>query len=67
VTLPLLEQPIALACAVIGAMTAVICFAGVHLGRLAGARLGRPAELIGGAVLIGLGLKIFVEHQYFGG
>ena len=66
VTLPLLGRPVAFACAVIGATTALICFGGVHLGRAAGARLGKPAELLGGAVLIGLGLKIFVEHQFLG-
>jgi manganese efflux pump family protein len=67
VTLPLLGQPVLLACAVIGATTAVLCFAGVWAGRSVGARLGRPAVLLGGAVLAGLGVKIFVEHQFLGG
>jgi putative Mn2+ efflux pump MntP len=40
---------------------------GVWLGSFAGTRLGKPAELLGGAVLIGLGVKIFVQHQFFGG
>ena len=67
VTLPLLGQPVALACAVIGVTTAVLCFAGVWIGKGVGARLGRPAVLLGGAVLAGLGVKIFVEHQFLGG
>jgi putative Mn2+ efflux pump MntP len=67
VTLPLLGQPLLLACGIIGLTTAVLSFAGVYLGKAAGARLGKPAELLGGAVLILLGIKIFVEHQYFGG
>jgi putative Mn2+ efflux pump MntP len=67
VTLPLLGRPIWLACSVIGGATALISGGGVWLGSIAGARLGKPAELLGGAVLIGLGVKIFVQHQFFGG
>lgn len=67
ITLPLLELPIWFACAVIGATTAVLSTAGVWLGGVVGARLGRGAELFGGATLVALGLKIFVEHQFFGG
>jgi putative Mn2+ efflux pump MntP len=67
VTLPLLGRPVLLACAVIGATTALISAGGVWLGSHVGTRLGKPAELLGGAVLIGLGVKIFVQHQYFGG
>jgi putative Mn2+ efflux pump MntP len=66
VTLPLLGRPILLACGVIGATTAAMSAGGVWLGSIAGARFGRPAELLGGAVLIALGLKIFVQHQFLG-
>ncbi len=37
------------------------------LGKLASDRLGKPAEIIGGIMLIGLGVRIFIEHQFFGG
>jgi putative Mn2+ efflux pump MntP len=67
VALPLLGRPILLACAVIGATTAALSAGGVWLGRIAGARFGKPAELLGGAVLIALGVKIFVQHQFLGG
>jgi putative Mn2+ efflux pump MntP len=67
VTLPLLGLPIPLACATIGAITFLISAGGVWLGSIAGTRLGKPAELLGGAVLIGLGVKIFVQHQFLGG
>ncbi len=62
ITLPLLGQPVALACATIGGTTAILCFAAYRLGGRASERLGRRAELIGGAVLIGLGCKILAEH-----
>jgi putative Mn2+ efflux pump MntP len=67
VTLPMLGRPILLACGVIGVTTALVSAGGVWLGSIAGTRLGKPAELLGGAVLIGLGVKIFVQHQFFGG
>lgn len=64
VTLPLLEQPITLAVLVIGAITAALCFGGVFVGAAIGPRLGKKAELLGGAMLLAIGLNIFVEHQF---
>ena len=39
-----------------------MAWAGLRLGRIAGAGLGRAVERIGGILLIGIGLKILVEH-----
>lgn len=64
VTLPTFGVPIAVACAVIGLTTAALTYPGVYLGALAGAKLGKRAEVLGGIILIGLGVKIFVEHQF---
>jgi manganese efflux pump family protein len=66
VTLPVLDQPILLACAVIGAVTLILSTTGVFIGKIAGALIGRRAEVLGGLVLIGIGAKILVEHVYFG-
>lgn len=63
ITLPTFGVPILAACAVIGLTTAVLTYPGVFLGALAGAKLGKRAEILGGLILIGLGIKIFVEHQ----
>jgi putative Mn2+ efflux pump MntP len=62
VTLPTLGFPIVLACAVIGGITAALCFAGALFGRQLGTRFGHYAEIAGGLVLIALGVKILVEH-----
>lgn len=67
VTLPVLGAPILAACATIGVTTGLLCLAGVYLGAVAGTRLGKAAEVAGGAILIGLGLTIFVDHQFLGG
>lgn len=40
---------------------------GVRCGRRMGQKLGSHAQLVGGIILIGIGVKIFVEHVFFGG
>lgn len=66
VTLPALGAPVLAACAAIGAVTFLLCAAGTWVGRLAGQRAGKYAEMAGGIILIGLGIRIFVDHQFFG-
>lgn len=60
--LPLLGQPIPVACLIIGATTSILSFAGVLLGRRVGFRVGKRAEVGGGVLLVGLGLRILLEH-----
>jgi len=62
VTLPMLNAPFAGSLVTIGVTTALLSALGLVAGRRAGAALGRRLDLFGGAVLIGLGLKILVEH-----
>ena len=47
---------------VIGAVTAAVCAVGVQAGSRIGMRLGRAAGIAGGLVLLGLGVKILLEH-----
>ena len=60
-----LNEPIWLASLVIGAVCFVITALGVKLGCLAGriAVVSRYAEVLGGAVLVFIGLRILSEHQ----
>ena len=54
--------PMALVCALlIGAVTFLICLAGLLLGRTAGRRLAGKAGLVGGAILILIGIEIFLS------
>lgn len=62
ISLAFLDVQIVGAVALIGATTAVIAFVGVVVGRRVGARFGRPAEILGGLVLIGIGTSIVLEH-----
>jgi hypothetical protein len=47
---------------VIGATSFVLTVVGAKLGPVAGRLAGRRAELLGGLILIGIGVKILVEH-----
>ena len=49
-------------CAVIALVTFLLCIVGVQLGCRTGSRYGKRAEILGGLVLIGIGLKILLEH-----
>jgi putative Mn2+ efflux pump MntP len=47
---------------IIGVVTGLLSLAGLRLGRDFGSRLGKPVEVIGGVVLIGIGLRILLSH-----
>jgi len=67
VTLPTLGASLLAACVTIGAVTFATSSAGVFVGEAGGVRLGKRAEVAGGAALILIGAKILVEHVFFGG
>ena len=53
-----------LACLLIGIVTFFICFSGLYLGKKAGTRLAGKAGLFGGAILIFIGIEIFVTNLF---
>jgi putative Mn2+ efflux pump MntP len=61
-TFAMLEVRVWYACAIIGLVTASITLVGMLIGRNLGTRFGRWVEMLGGLILIGIGLKIVVEH-----
>ena len=61
VTLAFLDVAIVSAALILGAVTFAAAAVGVHLGQVFGPLLGKKAEIIGGLVLIGLGVKILLE------
>ena len=58
----MLREPILLPSIIIGLVTFGLCLVGTEFGKRLGARFERWAEVAGGAVLIGIGLKIAIEH-----
>ncbi len=65
VSLSLLETGIIIPSIIIGAITFLISFTGIFIGEKCGGYLGNKAEITGGAVLIGIGFKILIEHLFF--
>lgn len=55
------------AVSLIGVITFVISLFGVFFGKKFGQLLGSKAEIFGGVILVGIGVKVFLEHIFFGG
>jgi len=62
VSLTVWDVSIWLAIAVIGVVTFVCSFLAVVIGHRIGTRFEKPAEVVGGLVLIGIGVSILCEH-----
>lgn len=62
ITFAFIDVDVVTAVALIALTTFVLSLTGVALGSRAGARYRRPAEVVGGLVLIAIGTRILVEH-----
>lgn len=51
---------------IIMATTFIICLLAILVAHKVGQKLADKAELIGGLILVGIGLKIFIEHMMTG-
>lgn len=58
----LLRMTIVTPVLIIGLVTFILSFLAVILGNRFGAMLGRKMEVIGGLVLIGIGVRILIQH-----
>lgn len=65
VTFATINVPIVYASVIIGILTYLISAVGVYVGAKFGNLLGKKAEIAGGLVLIGIGIKILIEHLFF--
>lgn len=57
-----LLNKILIAVFVIGSVTFIASMLGILLGKKTGPKINRYAEITGGIILIGIGLKILIEH-----
>lgn len=62
ITLHVLAVPFIIAILIIGTITFILCFFGYLFGNILGKFFGKRFEIIGGIALIGIGLKIVLEH-----
>lgn len=63
ISLAMVKVDIIPAVTLIGIVTFLFCIVGGLLGNRMGKMLGQKAEIFGGLVLVGIGIKIFVEHM----
>ncbi len=47
---------------IIGIVTSALSLVGLRIGNSFGKKFGKPVEIIGGLVLIGIGLRILIQH-----
>lgn len=66
-TLPIMGAPLVPALAMIGITTAILSGLGVVLGGKVGERFNGKLDVFGGLVLVGLGVKTFLDHTLFAG
>ncbi len=52
---------------IIGFVTFAFSLLGLQLGKYFGKKIGKSVEVFGGIVLVGIGLKILIEHLYLHG
>ena len=62
ITFAFLNYPVGMAVTIIGVITFAISVAGVYIGNFFGSRFKTKAEIAGGVILIGIGIKILLEH-----
>ncbi len=65
VSFAFIKVNIILSIGIIGITTYIVSMFGLIFGRNAGKLFGKKMEIIGGITLIGIGIKILVEHFYF--
>ncbi len=61
-SLALLDMPVIISILIIGLLTFLISILGYYIGNKASKILPGKAELVGGLILIGIGIKIIIEH-----
>lgn len=49
---------------IISITTFIICFLGVSFGKVIGNYIQKYSEILGGIILIGIGIKILIEHLF---
>ena len=62
VTFAFLQTDIFSASTIIALVTFALCVVAIYIGKKLGSLLESKAEFIGGLILIGLGVKILLEH-----
>lgn len=62
ISFAVLDTDIWMSAAIIGVVCLIFSILGGSLGRRLGSMFGKAAEILGGLILIGIGIRILVEH-----
>ena len=62
VTFAMMEIDLWMAIPLIAVCTGLFSFAGVYIGHYFGQRYQKPAGIVGGAILLFIGLRVFITH-----
>lgn len=65
ISFALLDISIVTPILIIGIITFGFSLLGLQLGKFFGKRMRKSVEIFGGIVLVGIGIKILIEHLYF--
>lgn len=65
ITFAFLKTNILISILIIGVVTFIISVLGVIIGHKFGDKFEKKAQILGGVILIGMGIKILVEHLFF--
>lgn len=65
ITFAFLNTPILEPVLIIGAVTFIMSFIGIYIGKNVGHLFENKIEILGGLILIGIGLKILLENLFF--
>lgn len=63
ITFGFLQLSLLISVIIIGAITFILSFVAVYVGRRFGGFFGKKVEIVGGLILIGIGVKILIEHM----
>ncbi len=61
-SLAIINVSIIIAISIIGLVTFVLSLISVYIGKKCGCFLGKKVELVGGFILVGIGVKILIQH-----
>jgi putative Mn2+ efflux pump MntP len=64
VSFAFIDIDIFLSVMIIGFSTFMVAMIGVFIGKKTGSLFGKKVEILGGVILIGIGLKILIEHIF---
>lgn len=65
ISFSIINIPILVSVIIIGAVTFIVSMLGILFGKKTAGALGKKMEIFGGIILIGIGIKILIQHLFY--